>query len=330
MSWIGEMYRAGIITDGINLRINGNLVATGGFSGPVGAGDVYYLDPVDGLDTYSGKTPSTAKKTLAAAYALLTANQNDVLYYLGNTSSLTLTANFAWAKDYTHFIGVCPPIQVANRARIMGSDTGGTLTKLFSLSGDNCVFANLYFFQGGTHASDIGCFEVTGERNYFWRVHLAGMGHATPAAQATAYSLYLNGAAECLFEECTIGLDTITRGAANAEIQIAADAKRIKFNRCLIESQSDTAGHVAINIAAGGLDRWLWLNNTLVYNFSVNHATTLTCAITDSATATHDILLTGNTGLKGYGYWAGAGVPIYTNIAAPNNAGGEMIATATS
>jgi hypothetical protein len=51
MSWIGEMYRAGIITDGINLRINGNLVATGGFSGPVGAGDVYYLDPVDGLDT---------------------------------------------------------------------------------------------------------------------------------------------------------------------------------------------------------------------------------------------------------------------------------------
>jgi len=330
MSWIGEMLRAGIITDGINLRINGNLVATGGVSGPIGAGNVYYLDPVDGLDTYSGQTPGTAKKTLAAAYALLTANQNDVLYYLGNTSSLTLTANFEWAKDYTHFIGVCPPTAIAARARIMGSDTAGTLTKLWLLSGDNCISSNLYWFQGGTHASDIGCFEMTGTRNYLWRCYLAGMGHATPAAQTTAYSLRLNGAAECLFEECTIGLDTITRGAANAEIQIAGDAKRIKFDRCLIESQSDTAGHVAINIAAGGLDRWLWLNNTLVYNFSVNHATTLTCAITDAQTATHDILLTGNTGLKGYGYWAGAGVPIYTNIAAPNNAGGEMIATATS
>jgi hypothetical protein len=307
------------------------VIAQGGVSGPVGQGDIYYVDPVDGATGNSGKTPGTAVKTLAAAYAKMSADQNDELRYLANTSGITLTANFEWALNYTHFRGICPPTPVAQRARIFGSDTAGTLTKLFKVSASNCMFSNLYLFQGGTHASDIGCFEVTGTRNYFWNIHFAGMGHATPAAQTGSYSLLLTGAAECLFEECTIGLDTITRGAANAEIQIASDCKRLKFSRCMIQSQSDTAGHVAINIAAGGLDRWLWLDNCLVYNFSVNHATTLTCAITDSATATHDILLTGqNTGLKGYGYWAGAGVPIYTNIAAPNNAGGEMIATATS
>ena len=75
--------------------------------GPIGT--AYYLDPANGNDNSDGLTVETAKATFAAAYALLTANKNDVLYLIGNNSGLTLPAAITWAKRQTKISAVCGP-----------------------------------------------------------------------------------------------------------------------------------------------------------------------------------------------------------------------------
>ena len=49
------------------------------------AGRTFYLDPTNGNDENLGTSPDKAFKTLTAAYAALTANQNDILYYLAGS-----------------------------------------------------------------------------------------------------------------------------------------------------------------------------------------------------------------------------------------------------
>lgn len=81
-------------------------------------GKSYYLDPANGDDTNDGLSPDKAVKTLPVAYGLLTENQNDILFYIAGTGSISLSSSFTWAKSYTHFIGICAPVSAGKRARI--------------------------------------------------------------------------------------------------------------------------------------------------------------------------------------------------------------------
>ena len=99
-------------------------------------GVAYFLDAANGDDSYDGKSVNRAFKTLPTAYAALTANQNDTLYYLQSSSSISLTAAFTWAKSYTHFIGVCPMTAMGNRARIF---QGAAATGLGSMPPRACL-----------------------------------------------------------------------------------------------------------------------------------------------------------------------------------------------
>ena len=86
-------------------------------------GNAYFLDPVDGNDSNPGTRIDKAVKTWAVAYALLDANQHDVLFVIANSSGLTLPSAGAitWAKNYTHLIGLCAPTNIAQRARFFAT-----------------------------------------------------------------------------------------------------------------------------------------------------------------------------------------------------------------
>ena len=64
--------------DGSDLLLEGS-VRPGGSVTAVGGGKVIYVDPANGADTATGRTPAKAVQTVAAGYAKLTANQNDIL-----------------------------------------------------------------------------------------------------------------------------------------------------------------------------------------------------------------------------------------------------------
>lgn len=255
------------LIDGVSA---GNLLKQGG-------GKVYYLDPTDGLDTNNGLTPDSAFKTLPVAYAALADGENDILYYIAGTSSISLSAEFTWAKSYTHFIGVCAPVQAAARARIFLAAGDLDVSPLFTISGSGCVFANLYIFSGVDDAQALIDVELTGDRNYFENVHFAGAGHASNAIDG-ACSLRMNGADENKFVNCTFGLDTVTAATGVTALLFsgAASARNI-FENCNFTLYAGHAGVSFIEtVGTNMIDRYTIFKDCLFINLS---ATAMTVGI---------------------------------------------------
>lgn len=275
----------------------------------VGLGNIYYLDPTNGLDTNDGRTPGTAVKTLPVAYALLTANQNDVLVYIANAGSISLSAAFAWEKSYTHFVGLCSPVGVGGRARIFQTSTATGVSPLINITASGCIFQNLYIFHGVNDATSLVCVQVTGQRNYFNNVHFAGIGNATMDATG-ACSLKIDGGAENVFENCFIGLDTIARGTNSTELWFDSAATRNRFKDCMIYAYISNAGHALVTVEdAQGIDRYLTFENCLFLTDSENQAVTITSVFDIKAAIVQGkILLDGNCrlvtdGASGSGAW---------------------------
>lgn len=220
-------------------------------------GEAYYLDPTSGSDSNDGKSWSKAFQTLPVAYAALTANKNQTLFYIAGTSSISLTAAFTWAKSYTHFIGVAAPTGVANRSRIFQGASATGLSPLITISGSGCIWKNIYVFQGVDDATSLIAVRVTGSRNYFEDCHFAGAGHASDAIDGAA-SLNLSSASENRFVRCTIGVDTI--GAAtgvDALLISGTGCARNKFEECLFTLWASNAGAAFVELSAiDSIDRY--------------------------------------------------------------------------
>lgn len=229
-------------------------------------GDVYYLDPENGNDSNDGKSPETAFKTLISAEDALTANQNDVLFYIAGSSSDSLTAALTWDKDYTHFIGLCAPTHAAQRARLFQTSTLTGASPLLTISASGCIFANFYIFQGVDDATSLINVSVTGGRNYFSNVHFAGGGHATQAINGGA-SLKLDGAEENYFDRCTIGVDTIDAATGMMGLLMDGEAHRNLFRECVFRMRAGNSGAGFVEVVdATGIDRDNTFDNCLFIN----------------------------------------------------------------
>lgn len=267
---IGDVYG----DDYINIDNNGGLSFHGNARFLSGVGTSYFLDPTNGSDSNDGKTPAKAFATLPYAYSQLTANKNDVLFYIANNTSITLSAQLDWAKDYTHFVGICAPVGAGKRARIFQLSTA-TGIDLLKVSGNGCIWKNIYAFHGVADATSKICMTVTGERNYFQNCHFAGIGNVTMSV-AGAASLKLTGS-ENVFNNCQIGLDTISRDADPSEILLDGGASRNVFEDCLIYGYASAAGYASVILAdATAIDRYLWFKNCLFLTESTNKTITQT------------------------------------------------------
>lgn len=234
---------------------------------------VYVVDPTNGSDSNVGTSFKSPLATLAAAYDLCVANQNDVVIYVAGSSSITLTAALTWAKSYTHLIGMCAPTRMGQRARIFQLSSLTGASPLITISASGCIFKDLYIFQGVADATSLINVSVTGGRNYFENVHFAGGGHATQAVDGGA-SLYLNGAEENTFVNCTIGVDTADAGTGMVGILFAGEAHRNMFEKCTVRIKAGNAGAAFVEVAdATGIDRDNTFKDCLFLN---NSATSLT------------------------------------------------------
>lgn len=261
---------------------------------------VYLVDPDDGDDNDVGTNIEKPMKTVAAAEDKTVTDNHDVVLVISNDSSDVLGAAVAWDKDFTHLVGLSSNLfGMGQRSRITGGATTD-LTNLIDFSGKGCIIRDVQLANFTDANVDSGAGIVSGDRNEFTNVFFAGMGHATPGARAGSYSLKLTGE-ENLFNRCTIGLDTIIRAAANAELWISAGATRNWFKDVHLLSYSETAGKFLVKQDGG--DRWTVFENSLFTNFSVNHVNTLTNAFNDSLGSTHDIYFKGKNLLAGIDGW---------------------------
>lgn len=234
---MSSRFKYGITSQGVPV-IGGQALLTQGNS--------YFVDPTNGSNSYNGKTIGRAKATIAAAYALATAGQNDVIYYLAGTSAVaSFTAALTWAKSYTHLIGVCSPVMMGQRARIFQDASTAGLSPLINITASSCMFKNLYIFQGVADATSKVCVQVTGNYNHFDNVHFYGIGNDTMDVDEAA-CLKLDGAHFCKFTNCTFGGQTITAGSAasNCEIWLDSETSQHVFEDCtIIRRISHTTNH---------------------------------------------------------------------------------------
>ena len=220
-------------------------------------GKRYFVNPRTGLDGNSGRSPRTALKTLAAALAKCTANQNDVVYLLAssNTSADTtdyLTAQLDWNKDLVHLIGVGSGVAMSPRSRIAAVSGYATAAPIMTVSANGCRIENVQIYMGVASVTPLGALSVTGKRNLFSRCHILGMGAATNDI-AGAYSLLLSGAEENEFHNCIFGSDRTILGAnANAQILCAALSINNRFIDCEFRIWTASATNTVFVRAATG------------------------------------------------------------------------------
>jgi len=313
--------------NGSQLNVKQGDFAIGGVPvyGGTGIGKVYFVDPINGSDSYDGRKPSRAFLSLEAAEDACTADQNDTVVMIGGATATSPAASITWDKSYTHLVGLCNTLGgCGQRCRVTGT-ADLDLSPVITVSANGCYFKNIQFYNGKDANTDSGCVLVSGQRNHFDSCMIAGMAHATPAARAGSYSLKVSGS-ENLFSDCYIGLDTIVRGAgAPADLYIDAGATRNTFKHCHVRYYSETAAATPI-IIASGTDRFTMFEDCLVSNFSVNWATTLTNAITiPAAGPTHQVIMRGLNQLVGITGWADNLTHIYSTQPGPTNTFGTVV-----
>jgi hypothetical protein len=239
-------------------------------------GEIFYLDPANGDDAASGLDIEEAVKTLPVGYDKLRANKNDVLIYLGNNGSVSLSSKLTWAKNYAHLIGFAAPVGIGGRARIFQAAAATGVSPLIDFTGSGNIIKNVYIFHGVNDATSKICSQVTGHRNYFENVHFAGIGNATMDV-AGAASLKIDGGAENLFKNCFIGLDTIAVGANGVELLFDSAATRNRFEECILYRYISAAGHTIAKVEdVTGIDRFQYFKKCLFMTDSENQATTMT------------------------------------------------------
>lgn len=264
--------------------------------GIIGAGKTYFVDPANGSDGNTGLTPQSAFDTLGAAHSACTAGKNDTVVLIGDggtTGTARLSAGLTWSKNATHLIGVSAPTGLFQRSRIAPTAAVAAFANLVTVTGSGCIFKNVSAFHGfDTGGASQVCWRDTGSRNYYENMHFCGMGDQASADDAGSRSLLLEGA-ESTFRECTIGTDTVTRGAANASVEFkTTSCKRHTFIDCMFPFHLDAGTPLGIKVAtAAHSDRWQRFVRCAFVNTTGSGSTTMTALATLAASIGGFIIL---------------------------------------
>lgn len=299
-----------------------NLAMPFGF---VQAGNIWYVDPVNGSDTNNnGKSWASALATLYAAHNAAVNNNYDVIVVApggvatgsGTNESSQAPTGWTFSKNLISVIGAPAVVPFSPRSRVLWNTASDAVT-LLTISGSGNTFSDL---QLGTFVdNDILC-KLTGSRNAFYNVHFAGIGDSTAAAASTARSLVIQGpGGENYFNSCTIGLDTVARSTSNAELELLSSTPRNVFEDCRFITYASNSGHLMVNIPASGIDRFVEFKNCLFHNAIEAAATNMTVMMTIGTAPGGTILLTQLTQTFGATDWASSFTAVAVGGPVPTN-----------
>lgn len=243
-----------------------------------------HVMPYSGDDNNNGQSPERAVKTLVQALSLATADQNDVviLHSESNTAANTTdyqSATLDWNKDCVHLIGCHSGNLYNQRSRIAWLSTAASASDipLMTVSADNCYLANFSLSVGSSDANLSFGLNVTGDRNRFDNIGVAFPTNAVNDC-AGAYALKLDGASECLFNNCRFGSFTTDLGtAANSVVLVDTGISATEFQNCHFMARIEHATNSPLiklvdanSVGFGGLI----FENCIFRNISVNFAYT--------------------------------------------------------
>ena len=157
---------------------------------------------------------------------------------------------------------------------------------MVSVTAAECIFENIGAFHGYASATTQICWADTGQRNSYNYCAFLGMANATAAAQAGGRSLTVGGSGgtgENNFFRCQIGVDTITRSAANASLEFLNGTPRNTFRECIFPVETSSADALMVKAASASVDRWQWFQDCLFVNNIKSASTAMTVAFSMGA-----------------------------------------------
>lgn len=260
-----------------------------GMIGLPSVGKIVYVDP--GVTTSgSGNTADDAVKTLTEAYALISADNDDVVV-IAPTSATGRTseaASITWAKRRTHIVGNGPLRKGWNRAGISFASTATSPS--FTVSANNCSFTNFMIYQ----PNDINVLvSLTGEYNTFSYVHFAGIANTTTGDDTAGRCLVIDEADDNQFNNCMFGIDTVLNSAANAVVELSGSTAvaRTQFNNCLWSVVCDAATPVMVKFTGAYSSEVYTLFRDCLFLNTRGGTTTMTSALTVPASVNGRIIL---------------------------------------
>lgn len=249
---------------------------------PPFTGKYFFVKEVTTAGVAAGNgTAQQPFNTLALALAQCVSGRGDVIFLEG---SLHVTATVNWNLNNTHLVGVAAP---SNNTRARISASGTVFTPMVNVTGVGCMFLDIATFHGFASNTAQVCWAEAGGRNYYGGVQFLGMGATLAAGHTGGRSLTISGAGagENLFVGCTIGLDTIARGVANASLELLAGTPRNVMRNCMFQMLASAATPVHITVGSGGMDRYLMLDNPIFMNAVDSTGTTIDADIVANASA---------------------------------------------
>ena len=248
--------------------------------GGVNPGNIIYCIPSASFAGTQDGSAAHPYTSLLAALGKARPAKNDVVVLVGNGASggsARLSANLDWNKDAVHLIGISSGVNISNRSRIAPTSGATAFANFLTVSANGCRFQNIALFDGfGTGTTAQIALTVTGTRNMFTDCHIGGMGDQESADDADSRSVKIS-ADENMFVNCTIGLDTVTRGAANASVEFAGATARNQFIDCIFPFMCDASSPLGVlGTGAGCMDRFQLFRRCLFINATGSTSTTMT------------------------------------------------------
>lgn len=265
--------------------------------------NVFYVDPNSGNDaTNGGRRADDAFATAEQVISAMTAAQDDVAVFAGtNSTGRTNESNrIDFSKRRCHFIGngALRKINPRNGVGAGSSLTGETTNALVTISANDQTFVNMSFATFQDNDIDV---DITAPYNTFVNVHFQGIGVAAAGDAAGARALRITGADENEFYNCTVGIDTVTRSAANSLLEQTGTVARTKYVGTDFLSFGDAATPTWVKADTGNCyERYLKFIDCSFNNPDNASSTTMTIGFDLSTTGNGDI------SLSGAGYWRGA------------------------
>ncbi len=312
----------------LDTQVGDRVLNSKAISAIIGIGNQWFVNETTGSDTNPGNY-TYPFATLDAALAAATASNGDTVYLQGSSYR---TTTLAWNKTNVNLIGIeAPSDNCRSRIAVSASITAGqmaALTSLINVTAQGCSFINIATFYGtansNTPPTGGTCWLESGGRNYYQNVEFLGMGDTTSSADSTASSITLVGPnGENLFVNCTFGLDTITRSAANATMILKSGTPRNIIRNGIFQMLTSSSGSLSISIPTDGIDRYLLLDNCTFINCTDTGSTTITEHISNGGGGS--VIVQGGCYLGGP--FASSSTHVYTNLPVSAATGGILTAS---
>lgn len=167
-------------------------------------GNVYWVDPTNGSDSYDGKTKDTPFATISKAYATVTSGNHDVIFLSANAAHAQ-TAMLDITKSRVHFVGLGlrdGSIGLGARARVtMGVTTAATDIAVMKNTGTGNTFHGIKFDSANTVDESLYAVAEGGEYTIYEGCEF----YKSTDLDETAAAEVLNNGDSCQWVNCTFG-----------------------------------------------------------------------------------------------------------------------------